>query len=68
MTIDKILNHPFRFNRDIPSSIINSDRRSRPHEDVLNAGFKSIRPIIRQNGVVSVILERNMRVMCERVC
>ena len=67
-TFDKLLNHMFRFTRNVSSSIIDCDRCSRPHADMLDAGFKTIRPIVRQDGIVSFVLKRNRRVMGERVC
>jgi hypothetical protein len=65
---DKLLNHTLRFTRDVSPSVVNGDRCSRPDADVLDAGFKSVRPIVRQNSIIPFILERNRRAMGERVC
>jgi hypothetical protein len=68
VVLDKVFDHTLRFTRDVSSSVINCDRCSRPNADVLDAGCEPIRPIVWQDSIVHFILERDRRVMGERVC
>jgi hypothetical protein len=35
---------------------------------MLDARFESIRPVVQQNRIVSAVLKRDRRMVCERVC
>lgn len=67
MPLDELLYHTPRLGRHVPLSIIHSDGRPRPDENVLDAWLKAIRPIIQQDGIVSAILKWYSRVMSERM-
>lgn len=53
--LDELLNQLSRLWRDIASSRIDGNRRSRPYEDMLDPWLKAVGPVVQQDGIVSAI-------------
>lgn len=59
LPLNEVLNDAFRLRRNVASVIIYSNRRPRPDQNVLDAGIKSIRPVVQQDRIISAVLKGN---------